>query len=283
VGPENPLVARVLVNRVWHHLFGRGLVPTVDNFGALGEPVTHPELLDQLAWQFVHEDGWSMKRLIKRLVLTQTYSMSHRAADPHADELDPANNLWHRVPIRRLEAEAIRDSLLAVSGRLNPAVGGPPEPVYLNEFVVGRGRPEKSGPLDGDGRRSLYLAVRRNFLSPTMLAFDSPTPFSTVGRRNVTNVPAQSLALMNDPLFHEQARVWAQRLLNELPGASPAVRVAWLFESAYSRLPTPTESSECLGALAELQKLHPGDDGNVELWTDLCHALLNANEFIYVM
>ncbi|MBL9175902.1 MAG: DUF1553 domain-containing protein [Verrucomicrobiales bacterium] len=281
--PGNPLVARVLVNRVWHHLFGRGLVPTVDNFGALGERPTDPELLDYLAWQFVHEDHWSLKRLIHRLVLTQTYSMSHRDADPRAQELDPANHLWHHIPVRRLEAEAIRDSLLTVSGRLNPAVGGPPVPVYLNEFTVGRGRPDKSGPLDGDGRRSLYLAMRRNFLSPALLAFDAPTPFSTVGKRNVTNVPAQSLALMNDPLFHEQARVWAQRMLRERPSAEAAERVAWLFESAYGRLPTAAESRDCLETLADLRQLHGAEATDAESWTDLCHALLNANDFIYVM
>lgn len=281
--PDNPLVARVLVNRVWHHLFGRGIVPTVDNFGTLGEPPTHPELLDYLAWQFVHEDRGSVKRLIRRLALTQTFAMSHRAADPRADELDPNNALWHRIPIRRLEAEIIRDALLTVSGRLNPTVGGPPVPVHLTEFVVGRGRPDKSGPLDGDGRRSIYTTVRRNFLPTLMLTFDSPTPFSTVGRRNVTNVPAQSLALMNDPLFHEQARIWAARLLAEQPGAGSAARIAWLFETAYGRLPTPDETAACLESLAELRQFHPAGESSVEMWADLCHALLNANDFIYVM
>jgi hypothetical protein len=280
--PENPLVARVLVNRVWHHLFGRGIVPTVDNFGALGEAPTHPELLDHLAWQWVHEDHWSLKRLIQRLVLTQTYSMSHRPADARASEVDPNNALWHCVPVRRLEAEAIRDSLLTVSGRLNPAVGGPPVPVHLTEFIIGRGRPEKSGPLDGDGRRSLYLAVKRNFLPTTLLAFDAPTPFSTVGRRNVTNVPAQSLALMNDPLFAEQARIWAERLLREVPAGDPSNRIRWLFETAYGRPPTEAETAACLESLAELRPLQASGD-DTALWTDLCHALLNANDFIYVM
>ncbi len=283
VDPENPLVARVAVNRVWHHLFGRGLVPTVDNFGALGEKPTHPELLDHLAWQFVHEDGWSVKRLIKRLVLTQTYSMGQRVGDPRAEEIDPTNGLWHHVPVRRLEAEAIRDSLLAVSGRLNPAVGGPPVPVHLTEFVIGRGRPDQSGPLDGNGRRSIYTAVRRNFLPTTMTAFDAPTPFSTVGRRNVTNVPAQSLALMNDPLFHQQARVWAERLLREMPGADAGARVGWLFESAYGRRPTAAETGACLESLAELRRLQGTGEDGVEVWADLCHSLLNANEFIYVL
>ena len=116
--------------------------------------------------------------------------------------------------MRRLEGEAIRDSILKVSGRLNPAMYGPSVPVYLTPFQDGRGRPG-SGPLDGDGRRSIYLAVRRNFLSSFLLAFDTPSPFSTVGRRTVSNVPAQALILMNDPFVHQQADLWAKRVLAE--------------------------------------------------------------------
>jgi hypothetical protein len=283
VDASNPLVARTIVNRVWHHVFGRGLVATVDNFGALGERPTHPELLDQLAWQFVHEDNWSLKRLIKRLVLTQTFALSSRAADPHSEELDPANALLHRMSVRRLEGEVIRDALLAVSGRFNPAVYGPPIPIYLTEFLVGRGRPEQSGPLDGDGRRSLYTWMHRNFLPTLMQTFDAPTPFSTVGKRNVTNVPAQALALMNDPLFHQQSRVWAERLFREMPDTDDATRLRWLFESAYGRLPTEKETSECLESLGELRQLQgTTDPRSIEAWSALCHALLNANDFIYV-
>lgn len=282
VDPSNPLVARTAVNRVWHHIFGRGIVPTVDNFGALGERPTHPELLDHLAWQFMHEDDWSLKRLIKHLVLTQTFAMSSRAGDARAEEVDPANALLHRMTVRRLEGEVIRDALLKVSGRFNPQVGGPPITVHLTEFLVGRGRPDKSGPLDGDGRRSIYTAMRRNFLPTLMQTFDMPTPFSTVGKRNVTNVPAQSLALMNDALFHQQARVWAERLLREQPKADAKVRVRRLFESAYGRLPSDDEVSACVESLGELRALQPGDAAEVETWTDICHALLNANDFIYV-
>ncbi len=283
VDPSNPLVARTIVNRVWHHVFGRGLVATVDNFGLLGDRPTHPELLDHLAWRFVREDDWSLKRLIKRLVLTQTFAMGSHTADARAEELDPSDTLLHRMPVRRLEGEVIRDALLAVSGRLNPAVYGPPVPVHLTEFIVGRGRPDTSGPLDGDGRRSIYTAVRRNFLPTLMQTFDSPTPFSTVGKRNVTNVPGQSLALMNDPLFHQQARVWAERLQREMPDADGATRVRWLFESAFGRLPTHQESGACLESLGELGRLQNTTDArSIEAWTELCHALLNANDFIYV-
>ncbi len=282
VDPANPLVTRTVVNRVWHHVFGRGLVATVDNFGALGDRPTHPELLDHLAWQFTQEDHWSLKRLIKRLVLTQTFAMSSRAAETRTEELDPSNALLHRMLVRRLEGEAIRDALLEVSGRLNPMVGGPPITVHLTEFLVGRGRPEQGGPLDGDGRRSIYTAMRRNFLPTLMQTFDLPTPFSTVGKRNVTNVPGQSLALMNDALFHQQARVWAERLLREQPKAEVAARARWLFESAYGRLPTESEVNACVESLGEFRALHSGDAKEVEAWSDLCHALLNASEFIYV-
>jgi mono/diheme cytochrome c family protein/cytochrome c553 len=279
--PANPLVARVFVNRVWHHVFGRGLVPTVDNFGYLGERPTHPELLDHLAWAFIHEDGWSLKRLLRRLVLTEAFARSSRGGDVRAEEVDPINRLLHRMPVRRLEGEAIRDALLTVSGRLNPAQFGLPVPVHLTEFIVGRGRPGSSGPLDGAGRRSLYTAVRRNFLPTMMVAFDYPTPFSTVGKRNVTNVPGQSLVMMNDPFVREQAGLWAARLLRELPGGTDAARVNWLFETAFARSATTEEQAFARDSLAELRTLHAGAAEHA-VWAEFGHALLNANEFIYL-
>ncbi len=279
--PANPLVARVMVNRIWHHLFGRGIVPTVDNFGYLGERPSHPELLDHLAWQFVHEDGWSLKRLIRQLVLCDTFAQSSRADTARAAEIDPENLLLHRMPVRRLEGEAIRDALLVISGRFDPQTFGPPVAVHLTEFIVGRGRPEVSGPLDGAGRRSVYLAARRNFLPTMMLAFDLPTPFSTVGRRTITNVPAQSLVMLNDPFVREQASVWAQRLLQELPNAEALARVVWLFETAYGRPPATEETQFSLASLAELRDLHPNEPEPI-VWSEFCHALLNANDFIYL-
>lgn len=279
--PGNPLVSRVLVNRVWQHVFGRGIVGTPDNFGYLGERPTHPELLDHLAWVFVHEDRWSMKRLLRRLVLTEAFARSSQAATGRAAEVDPANTLLHRMPVRRLEAEAIRDSVLAVSGRFDPRLGGPPVPVHLTEFIIGRGRPERSGPLDGEGRRSLYTAAPRNFLPTMMVAFDLPTPFSTVGRRNTTNVPGQPLSLMNDPFLHEQSRTWATRVLRVLPGASDEARIRWMFETAYARPPGEIEIGNCLAALEQLRGLHVADR-ELDVWGDLGHAFFNANEFIYL-
>jgi hypothetical protein len=213
--PKNPLTARVAVNRVWHHLFGRGLVPTTDNFGKLGEPPTDPiaeALLDTLAVRFV-EEGWSIKALVREIVTSATWRMSS-ARDPAAVEKDPLNLLLHHHPLRRLEGEAIRDKILAVSGRLDPKVGGPGVEVFLTEFQDGRGRPGV-GPLDGAGRRSLYTTIRRNFLPGFLVTFDLPVPFQAMGRRNVTNVPAQSLTMMNDPFVVEQSRVWAKKALAE--------------------------------------------------------------------
>ncbi|MDH5603882.1 MAG: PSD1 and planctomycete cytochrome C domain-containing protein, partial [Cyclobacteriaceae bacterium] len=194
--PDNPLTARVMVNRIWHHLFGRGLVETVDNFGLQGKMPSHPALLDYLAGSFV-ENGWSVKKLIRQIVLSETFRQSTRR-EPSLEAVDPENIWLASYPVRRLEAEAIRDAILTVAGSLDRTLYGPSVPVHLSEFMQGRGRPGKSGPLDGNGRRSVYLEVRRNFLSPFMLAFDTPPPVSTFGSRNATNVPAQSLTLMND-------------------------------------------------------------------------------------
>ncbi|SVC57873.1 uncharacterized protein METZ01_LOCUS310727, partial [marine metagenome] len=193
---RTPFVTRVLANRLWHHLFGRGIVASTDDFGVLGQRPTHPELLDYLASRLV-EHQWSVKALIKEIVMSRSYRMSSLAGGS-GEEKDPANLLWRRANVRRLQAEAIRDSLLFLSGRLDSKMYGRSVPTYLTDFMQGRGRPGK-GPLDGSGRRSVYLSVRRNFLSPFMLAFDAPSPFNAVGRRTTSNVPAQALILMNDP------------------------------------------------------------------------------------
>jgi len=281
--PADPFARRVIVNRVWHHLFGRGIVGSVDNFGVLGEPPTHPELLDYLADRFVR-DGWSLKRLIRALVLTHAYRTASRP-DAAADGVDPNNLLLHRMPVRRLEAEPIRDAILAVSGRLDGRMGGPSVPVHLTAFMQGRGRPAKSGPADGDGRRSLYLAIRRNFLAPMMQAFDAPIPFSTVGRRNVSNVPAQALILMNDPFVANQAGLWADRVL-AAPGGNPEGRVAAMYMSAFARSPDASEVTDALAFLeAQGRERGSGSDAwrdDRRVWADLAHVLFNAKEFVFL-
>jgi hypothetical protein len=275
---RNPLIARVLVNRVWHHLFGRGIVASVDNFGVLGEPPTHPELLDFLADRFVR-DGWSLKQLIRELVLSSAYRMSTQD-DPAAADADPQNLLLHRMRLRRLEGEAIRDAMLAVSGRLDRTAFGPPVPVHLTPFLQGRGRPETSGPLDGDGRRSIYLAVRRNFLNPFLLAFDTPIPFSTVGRRQVSNVPAQALILLNDPFVQEQAARWGDAVRAH-PG-TPAEKIAGMYLTAFGRPPTADESAACVEFLSEQGTRYGVMANDPRVWADLAHTLFNAKDFIYL-
>ena len=279
--PRNPLTSRVFVNRVWHHLFGRGIVSTVDNFGFLGERPSHPELLDYLAFEFVNTDKWSLKQLIRKIVLSKTYRMSSEQRSDSQALSDPKNILLSRFPIRRLEAEAIRDNMLAISGGINPVMFGTSVPVHLTDFVVGRGRPEQSGPLDGKGRRSIYIATRRNFLPTLMTAFDFPTPFSTIGRRNVTNVPAQSLALSNDEFVHLQALTWARQLLaTATPSVEGKIEIA--FRAAFSRMPTPTEKRLCLEALNRFETIHQSGELELDSWRDLCHALLVKNEFVYI-
>jgi cytochrome c553 len=238
---NNPLVSRVIVNRVWQHLMGRGIVPSVDNFGVLGQQPTHPELLDYLAEEFVR-DGWSIKRLVRRIMVSSAYRQRSEVRDQKSEGADPQNLLFHRQNLKRLEGEVLRDAILAVSGRLDRAMHGPSVPVYLTPFMQGRGRPRESGPLDGAGRRSIYVAVRRNFLSPMMLAYDTPIPFSTVGSRNVSNVPAQALILMNDPFVAEQSRNWARTLLTDVT-ASPADRIRRMYLAAMYREPTAVETA----------------------------------------
>ena len=281
--PANPLTARVIVNRLWHHLMGRGIVPTTDDFGYLGQRPSHPELLDHLADRFT-KDGRSIKRMIRYIVLSRTWQMSSRS-DSHAVAADPKNMLWHHRPPRRLEGEVIRDSLLTISGRLDRTQFGEPVPIHLTNFMDGRGRPAKSGPLDGNGRRSIYIAVRRNFLSPFMLTFDTPVPFSAMGRRNVSNVPAQALILMNDPLVVELSSKWANRVLELSPpdeAADIVSRIEWMFLSAFARPSTEREvetAEQFLKTEAATRGVELSDPG---LWADFAHALVNTKEFIFL-
>jgi hypothetical protein len=264
-----------MANRVWHHLFGRGIVASTDNFGVLGEKPSHPELLDHLADRFVR-DGWSTKRLIRALMLSSTYQMSSHGSEL-ARQLDPQNVLLQHANVRRLDAEIIRDTMLSVSGRLDRTMYGPSVEVHLTPFMEGRGRPAAGGPLDGDGRRSIYLRVRRNFLTPMLLAFDMPQPFNTIGRRTVSNVPAQALILMNDPFVVEQAALWAKRTLADKRLTTPQERVGQMYREAYGRPPT---SEELQAALDFIDR--QGGEVGAHAWEELAHVLINVKEFIYV-
>lgn len=215
---DNPLTRRVIVNRIWHHLFGRGIVSTPDNFGRLGDQPSHPELLDYLAGRFA-KDGWSIKQMIRLIVTSNAWQRSCTPIDA-SDRSDPDNALLARFNVRRQEAESIRDSMLRVSGRLDLGLYG--QPVSTEST-----------------RRSVYVRVIRNALDPFMRAFDFPEPFSTVGRRDVTNVPAQSLAIMNDPQVARYADDWARQTLKH--SASEPDRLAKMFLDAFGRPPSESE------------------------------------------
>lgn len=274
---QNPLTSRVMVNRIWHHLFGKGIVKTVDNFGLQGSPPSHPELLDYLSIQFV-EDGWSIKKMIKHILLSDAFKRSSLAST-EAQETDPENIYLSHFNVRRLEAESIRDGILAVSGRLDSTMEGLPFEVYFTDFMKGRGRPRTLGLLDGDGRRSVYQRIRRNFLPSFMLTFDMPAPFSTFGRRNISNVPAQSLTMMNDPFIHQQAEVWAKRLLQT--SQSFEERITQIYWEAFARAPKDLELEEARSFFTE----SPSDDNQEAIlkeWQDYCHAIFMMKEFIYL-
>ena len=281
---DNPLTSRVMVNRIWHHLFGRGIVETVDNFGLQGKLPSHPELLDYLAVKF-QNDGWSIKSMIRAIVTSETFKRSTLRNDLLANK-DPNNIYLASFPVRRLEAEAIRDGILVVTESLDSTMYGPPVATYLTEFMQGRGRPGKSGPLDGEGRRSIYLEVRRNFLEPMMTTFDRPIPFSTFGSRNVTNVPSQSLILMNDPLVEQQAEIMAGKLL-EKGLVSFEEKVQWIYMQAFSRLATSEElekASNFFDMLRTMEgKADASDNQELAVWKEYCHSIFNLKEFIYLI
>ena len=280
-GPGNPLASRVAVNRVWHYLFGAGLVRSVDDFGHLGETPSHPELLDYLATRFVAE-GWSIKKLVRLLVLSAAWQQSGQTT-PQANEMDPENRLWHCCPPRRIEAEAIRDSLLAVSGRLDTQLYGPPiEPFRA---AVSPDKRLSCGPLDGNGRRSIYL--RMTLMEPprALSLFNQPIPKVTTGRRDVTNVPDQALALLNDRFVHAMARHWSEQLVRQR-GTNVDERLQGMFAAAFARPPNPVELAmlgKFLAGSAELRGVAPAEVlESAQVWQDVGHALFNLKEFIYV-
>ncbi len=273
-----PLAARVMVNRIWRHHFSTGIVASTDNFGKTGERPTHPELLDFLARQFV-ASGWSVKAMHRMMLLSSAYGMSSKAGQP-ASQLDPRNKLLHHMPVKRLEAEVIRDSVLAVSGSLNRDLFGPGVAPHISEYQDGRGKPP-TGPLDGDGRRSIYLQVRRNFLTPMFLAFDYPSPISTIGRRGSSTVPSQALIMMNNEFVNQQARIWAERVAAEQLDA--AGRIQGMFLAAFGRPASGAEVEEATTFLGEQRALRVGaGKDEVRPWADLAHVLMNSTEFIFV-
>ena len=268
---DNPLFWRTQANRLWARVMGRGVAATSDDLGAMGVPPENRALLDHLAVRL--RDNPSRRALLRDIVLSRSYQMASTHPDPRALVVDAANDRWHRAHQKRLTAESIRDSILSVSGRLDLKVGGTSVPVHLTDFLTGRGRPGGNGPVDGHGRRSIYIKVCRNFLPAFLTAFDFPIPSTTVGDRLVTNVPAQALALMNDPFVHEQARLWGEKVMKSAEQGGQVAAIETMWQQAFGRLPSGEEV-----ALARQFVEEKGLEG----WTDLAHALIQAKEFRFI-
>ena len=273
--PQNPLTARVMANRVWRWVFGQGLVTTVDNFGVMGDKPSHPELLDYLASYLVAHD-WSVKALIRHLVTSRAFQ-AQSLASVKAQQVDPANRLLSHMPVQRLRAEAVRDSILAVSGTLDQTMFGYTGPANQSESAA-VAHPKL--------RRGVYQYIRRESLDHMMLMFDAPEPSRTQGDRETSSVPGQSLLMLNSALVHEQATAWAAKDMKLRKGYSTEQRIEHLFVTALGRQPTSLEVQslvEFLDDQAEAYALPPAARGSDQrLWTDLCHVLINAKEFLYI-
>lgn len=279
--PANPLTSRVMVNRVWHHLFGEGFVRTADDFGHLGDKPSHPELMDYLSAQFM-KDGWSIKKLVRSIVLTRAFQM---ASVPSAKSklVDPANRLLQYYPSRRMTAESIRDTLLAVSGRLDRTLYG--QSIDPHRIKPTPERQLFGGPLDGNGRRSVYTKITLMEGPAFLSSFNFPDPKSSQGRRDVTNVPIQALTMLNDPFVVEMASFWAKRLVAE-NDKDTSTRLTRMFDTALGRSPSSSELTQFNRFVLELQTLHgvQATDTlqNATIWKDVAHTLFNLKEFIYV-
>jgi hypothetical protein len=293
---ENPLPARVMVNRIWHYHFGQGIVATPSDFGSMGQRPTHPELLDYLANDFV-TSGWDIKRMHKLIVTSSTYRQSSTFNET-ASKVDSRNRLLWRFPRQRLEGEVIRDAALAVSGVLNAKIGGPS---VMPELPAGMPTPRggwKLSDAEDRTRRSVYIFVRRNTRYPMLEVFDMPDTHESCGRRNTTITAPQALSLLNGTVVLGWAQSFAGRVLNEA-GAEPRKQIERAYELAYSRKPDGAERDTLLtfldkqrGIIAQRidsnQKVATPDSipagvdkAHAAALVDLCHMLLNSNEFVY--
>jgi hypothetical protein len=288
--PAHPLTARVLVNRVWQHHFGTGIVATPDNFGHSGARPTHPELLDWLAVEFV-KGGWRTKALHK-LILTSTVYRQASHCPPAGGRIgnpsyvDPGNTLLWRMRLQRIESEALRDAVLAVSGNLDCTPGGPPIPLEGRSdglvVVAARGLPAPTAPW----RRSLYLLARRNYQLSFLSVFDQPVVATNCTRRTSSAVPLQALTLLNDAFIMEQSEVFAARVAARA-GPARDYRIETAFRLAFARKPSARETEVSRTLLTRQaqryreQKLSPAQAEQKAL-AHLCHMLMCANEFLYI-
>ncbi|MDW8356044.1 MAG: PSD1 and planctomycete cytochrome C domain-containing protein [Bryobacterales bacterium] len=295
VSRDNPLTARVAVNRIWQELFGRGLVLTSEDFGTQGERPSHPELLDWLAVEFM-DRGWSIKQTIRLIVTSATYRQSSNAR-PELESRDPDNRLLARQSRLRLQAELIRDSALAVSGLLNPEIGGrsirPPQPADLEKLGYANSVkwPESQGK--DRYRRGVYIHFQRTVPYPQLMNFDAPDANVACSRRRRSNTPLQALNLLNDPVFFEAAIALADRVLREAPPRTEA-RLEYAFRLCLARSPSPRERErlmrffneqlDLMKADAKAAALYPAaggaDPAEGAAWTAVSRVLLNLDEFI---
>jgi len=273
VNRDNPLTARVMINRVWQHHFGEGLVRTPNNFGKMGERPTHPELLDYLSVEFM-ENGWHLKPIHKQILMSEAYQAASDDITANLDK-DPENRLLWRMPRRRVEGEILRDEILAVAGSLDRTVGGEPVFPYIDPSLfqasskrTWNGRPD-SDPATW--RRSIYVFSKRSIPLPMFEVFDKPDTIGSCDRRSRSTVAPQALILMNNSFVAFHARRFADRLQKE-SGGDPERLITLAFEHAYSRLPRQSEMERSAKFLAQ------GKDSLV----DFAQALLNSNEFVYI-
>jgi hypothetical protein len=309
-GGEHPLVARVFVNRVWMHHFGRGIVGTPSDFGAMGERPTHPELLDWLATEF-QQQGWSVKQLHK-LIMTSTAYRQASARDPRKQKADPDNRLYWRKPVQRLDAEVIRDAMLSVSGSLNPKLYGPPVPVRedaVGQIVVGVDTKKDSNQPgnevsigDEEFRRSVYIQVRRSRPLAMLNSFDAPVMETNCDRRPNSTAATQALMLMNSDFALQQSARFAARL-QKAAGTDPRQQAALAWQLAFGRVATERELAKSVAFLESqteflkskpqvvpvsdtkakaAPKPAPAVEPQTQALTDFCQALLSSNEFLYV-
>jgi mono/diheme cytochrome c family protein len=278
---DNPFTARVFVNRVWQYHFGKGIVPTANDFGKLGEQPTHPELLDWLASDFM-DGGWKLKRLHKLIMMSSTYQLSSQG-DAENLRADPSNTLLWRFNMRRLSGEEVRDSILAVSGSLNLKQFGPstypkiPKEVLAGQSVPGQGWP--TSPPEEANRRSVYAHVKRALRVPILVGFDQPDPDSSCPVRYVTTVPTQSLGLLNGEFANEQAEAFAKRLQKDAPN-DVAAQVTRAIRLTTGRVPTADEVKADVAFVQRLKEKHKLDDAKA--LAQYCLLCLNANEFVYL-
>jgi mono/diheme cytochrome c family protein len=303
--PSNPLTARVMVNRVWQHHFGRGIAGNPSDFGLNGEKPTHPELLDYLAVRFMKE-GWSVKKM-HRLMLTSSAYRQSTAPNAKAAKLDPTNTLFWRMNRLRLEGEALRDGILTVSGRLNPQAGGPSVYPEVSPEVLATGSTHKWGasPEDQQRRRTVYVFQRRSLMLPIVEVFDGADMSNTCPKRSTTTIAPQALALFNGEFGRVEAGYFAERVIKEA-GEDRNKQIARAYRIALCRTPSPAQLTQAQNYLTRKAQMYLTEqqkpvaaNGNVRLaadtpssaaqlkaekaaLTDFCHVLINTNEFLYL-